>query len=160
MTDKAKEEKRLAEQKKHEIEAILKAIELRHDTILVDPQISCAVLTRVIPSSPEIGRKITTVYDLVGLILCNEINNCYHAKSKARELIGLLGLIAKHMDPIYHGLAKDKVQTVFVEEKYLAHLYEMLSDFSEMIERPLLISKSELSHHRKITFRFLGDFVP
>ncbi|MEO8357999.1 MAG: ATP-binding protein, partial [Chloroflexota bacterium] len=80
----------------------------------------------------------------VRLILCNEINNCYHAKSKVRELIGLLGLIAKHMDPIYHGLAKDKVQTVFVEEKYLDHLYEMLSEFSEMVRRPLMVSRSEL----------------
>jgi hypothetical protein len=31
-----------------------------------------------------------------------------------------------------------------VEEKYLDHLHEMLSEFSEMIERPFLISKSEL----------------
>ncbi len=145
MTDNVKDERRLPEQEKHELEAVLKAIELRHDTILVDPQISEAVLARVIPSYPGIGHKVTTVYHLIGLILCNEINNCYHAKSKVRELIGLLGLIAKHMDPIYHGLAKDKVQTVFVEDKYLAHLYEMLSDFSEMIGRPLLISKSELS---------------
>lgn len=144
MTDKVKDEKRLPEQEKHELEAILKAIESRHDTILVDHQISYAVLARVIPSYPEIGRKVTAVYDLVGLILCNEINNCYHAKSKVRELIGLLGLIAKHMDPIYHGLAKDKVQTVFVEEKYLDHLYEMLAEFSEMIGHPFLVSKSEL----------------
>ena len=144
MIDNIKDEKRISEQEKHELEAILKAIELRHDTIVVDPQISEAVLARAIPSYPEIGCKVTTLYHLVGLISCNEINNCYHAKSKVRELIGLLGLLAKHMDPIYHGLAKDKVQTVFVEDKYLAHLYEMLSDFSEMLGRPLLISKSEL----------------
>jgi hypothetical protein len=48
------------------------------------------------------------------------------------------------MDPIYSGLAKDKVQTVFAEEKFLDHLHQMLSEFSEMIARPLLISKSEL----------------
>lgn len=144
MTGNVKDEKKLSEQEKHELEAILKAIELRHDTILVDARISEAVLARAIPSSPEIGCRVTTVYDLIGLIVCNEINSCYHAKSKVRELIGLLGVIAKHTDPIYHGLAKDKVQTVFVEEKYLAHLYEMLSEFSEMIGRPLLLSKSEL----------------
>jgi hypothetical protein len=144
MTGNAKDEKRLSEKEKHELEAILKAIELRHDTILVEPQISDAVLARVIPSYPAIELKGTNMYDLFGLILCNEISICYHAKSKVRELIGLLGLIAKHMDPIYHGLAKDKVQTVFVEEKFLDHLHEMLSGFSEMIARPLLISKSEL----------------
>lgn len=144
MTGNVKDEKKLSEQEKHELEAILKAIELRHDTILVDARISEAVLARAIPSSPEIGCRVTTVYDLIGLIVCNEINSCYHAKSKVRELIGLLGVIAKHTDPIYHGLAKDKVQTVFVEEKYLAHLYEVLSEFSEMIGHPLLLSKNEL----------------
>lgn len=144
MTGNAKDEKRLSEQEKQKLEAILRAIELRHDTILVDHQTSDAVLARVTPSYPEIGLKVTNMYDLVGLILCNEISICYHAKSKFRELIGLLGLIAKHMDPIYHGLAKDKVQTVFVEEKFLDHLHEMLSGFSEMIGRPFLVSKSEL----------------
>jgi hypothetical protein len=88
MTGNVKDEKRLSEQEKHEIEAILKAIELRHDTILVEPQTKDAVLARVIPSYPEIGPKVTNMYDLVGLILCNEINICYHAKSKVRELIG------------------------------------------------------------------------